>query len=501
MTRQAGHEEPVEEPAGDVARFEVRVAVGVVGLLVAAVPFLALVLLVRQEWAPLRELDEGVAAELNEQANASPVFVDVVRVLTDFGGNVFAIYVFLLTAAWFWIRRQRRMASFVATTGIGLAIIVPVTKLLVGRDRPEVLLPVSEIPTNASFPSGHAMVATVTAGMLALVLLPAVARRWRPLLVAVAVLLAVVVGFTRLALGVHFVSDVVAGWALGVGWLAIMVGAFRVWQRDHGVRVPPVREGVDPQAVEAQHVHADVEPVLPRGRTTVLQLAASAAGIFVLLSALGLLVTSVLGDTALGRWDREVVRELGALRTPERSDIAKTIGALSGTPMVIALSVAVAVLGLAVRASWRPVVFVATTVLGEVLLYWVTTQVVGRARPAVPDLTSGLPVGGSWPSGHGAAAVAVYGSLAAVVIVYGRARWRWAVLALPLLVPPLIGIARLYVAAHYPTDVLAGLLLGTLWLLACVRFLLLPGRGTPADVHPPAEPDAVHAPAHAAERA
>ena len=481
MTPASSPSEPAQERAGGLARFQARTVLGAAALLVGAVPFLSLVLLVRQEWPPLRELDEDVARELNEQASTSPGLVDVLEVLTDLGGNVFAVYTFGLATAWFLIRRQRRLAGFVATTGIGLAVLVPVTKALVGRPRPQVPLPVAEIPGNASFPSGHAMVSLVTAGMLVLVLLPAVGRRWRPVLVAVAVTLAGLVGFTRLALGVHFVSDVVAGWALGAGWLAVTVSAFRVWQREHRVRLRPVGEGVDPQAVRAQQA-GDGEPVLPRGRVTVLQLVGTAAGILAGLSALGLLTTTVLTDTALGRWDDAVVRRFVALRTEGRTDLARGVSALSGTPTVIALSVALSVLALAVRARWRPVAFVAVAVLGEVALYFLAAQVVERARPDVVDLTTGLPVRASWPSGHVAAAVTVYGAFAALVVVHGRSRWRWVALALPLLVPAAVAVSRIYLAAHHPTDVLAGLLLGALWVLACTRFLLLedrPFRGHP----------------------
>jgi undecaprenyl-diphosphatase len=156
----------------------------------------------------------------------------------------------------------------------------------------------------------------------------------------------------------------------------------------------------------------------------------------------------------------------------------ETVGTLAGTPAVIALGLTLAVLGLAVAASWRPVVFVVVALVGEVLLYFLIAQVVDRARPAVADLTSGLPSGASWPSGHTAAAAALYGALAALVIVHARVRWRWVVLGVPVLVSLAVGVSRMYVAAHYPTDVLAGLLLGGIWVYACARVLLpAPGRG------------------------
>ena len=58
------------------------------------------------------------------------------------------------------------------------------------------------------------------------------------------------------------------------------------------------------------------------------------------------------------------------------------------------------------------------------------------------------------------------------MVVYARGRWRWPVLAVPLLLAPAIGVSRVYVAAHHPTDVLAGLALGAVWVWACARFLL-----------------------------
>ena len=472
----------VAEGAG---RFGGRAALGLAGLLVATVPFLVLLLLVRQQWGLLHRLDEGVADGLNDFAVRSPLAVDVLGVVTDLGGNLLAVYVFVLTAAFLWVRGQRRLVAYVCTTGIGLAVIVPVTKLLVGRDRPVVPSPVSELPSNASFPSGHSMVSLVTWTVVALVLMPAVRRRLRPWLLGAALLIALVVGFTRLALGVHFVSDVLAGWALGAGWLAVTTAAFRGWQHDEGrstasLTVGPLAEERDPRP--SRELAPGDQRVLPQGGRTVLRLAVAAVSIFVGLTALGLLVTGPLLDTAVGRFDRAAVAAFVELRTSLRTDVVRAVSALSGTPMVVALGVAQAVLALAVTRRWRPSVFVAVVILGEVGLYSVTAEVVERVRPQVPDLVAGLPAGASWPSGHVAAAVGTYGALAVLVLVHGRSRWRWAVLALPVVLAPLIGATRIYLAAHHPTDVGAGLLLGTLWLLACTRFLLLEKSEEPVPV-------------------
>ncbi len=475
MSRVAEHTDApsqVTEGTGGIGRFGSRAVLGLIALLVGAVPFLLLMLLVQENWSPLASLDGEVSAGLNTVVNGNPTLVGVLQTVTDLGGNVVAILVFALTTAFLLIRGRRRLAAFVVATGVGLAVLVPVTKALIGRARPVVESPVNEIPSNASFPSGHAMVSLVTFGMLALLILPAVRRGTRPWVIAAAGLITLVVGFTRLALGVHFVSDVLAGWSLGAGLLAVTTAAFRIWQHDLDQPTPEPLDPLEVSPGEAPHLAPSQQRALPRGWHTVGRLAAGAGAVFVGLTALGLLVTGVLTETFVGRFDRSVVRTFVEWRSETLTDVATAVGMLSGTPMVIAVSLTLAVLALAATASWRPVVFVAVTVLGEVTLYFVVSRVVERARPAVIDLTSGLPTAASWPSGHVAAAVAIYGALAALVIGYTQGRWRSAVLAVPLLIAPAVALSRIYTAAHYPTDVLAGLMLGTVWVLICAHYVL-----------------------------
>ncbi|SEL97902.1 undecaprenyl-diphosphatase [Blastococcus sp. DSM 46786] len=469
-----------------LGRFGLRAVLGLVALLAGAVPFLLLLLLVQVEWSPLAALDGEVAAGLNAAVVDSPTTVRVLRAVTDLGGHPAAILVFTLTTLFLLIRGQRRLAAFAAVTGLSLPVLVPLTKALVDRARPVVADPVSELPSNASFPSGHATVSLVTFGTLALLVLPAVRRGLRPWVVAAALLLALAVGFTRLALGVHFVTDVLAGYALGAGILAVTTAAFRAWQHeDHHHPDEPL----DPLEVEPRVMPRAAptgQPALPDGRRTAARLLVAAAALSVVLIALGLLVTGVLGGTGLGRFDRAVVDAFVEARTPPLTDVTAAVERLSGTAMVIALPLTLAVLALAITGSWRPVVFLLVTVAGELGIYFVVSRTVDRARPTVADLTSGLPTAASWPSGHVAAAAALYGALAALVLTLARGRWRWAVLAVPVLVVPAAALSRIYTAAHYPTDVLAGAVLGTVWVLVCARYLL-PGVGAlrhPATARP-----------------
>ncbi|MGY1836298.1 phosphatase PAP2 family protein [Blastococcus sp. SYSU DS0510] len=209
-----------------IGRFELRAFLGWAALVVGAAPFLLLWMLVQRSWSPLESLDGDVAAALNERVSDSPHLVSALRVVTDLGGTGVAVLVMTLATAFLLLRRQRRLAAFVATAGLGLAVLGPVTKAIVDRARPVVDPPIVDTPLNTSFPSGHAITALVVWGTLLLVALPSVRRRARPWLISATALLVVLVGLTRLALGVHFVSDVLAGWALGASWLAITAAAF-----------------------------------------------------------------------------------------------------------------------------------------------------------------------------------------------------------------------------------------------------------------------------------
>ncbi|WP_138760220.1 phosphatase PAP2 family protein [Modestobacter altitudinis] len=454
-----------------VGRFTTRALLGLAGVVLGAVPFLVLLVLVQSHWAPLAGLDGDVAGRLNEVVSTSPATVGVLSVLTDLGGTGTAVFLHLVLAGFLWVRGRRRLTCFVVASGVGLALIVPLAKALVDRARPVVASPVVDLPSNASFPSGHAMTSLVTWGVLACVLAPGVGPRARPWVFVVASVVVVVVGLTRLALGVHFVTDVLAGWAIGLAWLAACTSAFRVWQTDRRVAAheawDPLRLEPDPSLAAAPLASGTASPT-PR---TWLRVTGVAVVLLVLLSGAGVLVTQQAG--ALLAMDVTVVRWFAEHRSAQLTDLARAVSQLSGTRTVVMGALAAAALGLAVSSSWRPVRFVTVTVLGEVVLYFLVAQVVERARPGVPDLTHGLPTGASWPSGHVTAAMALYGAAAVLYATYTRGRSRWAVLAVPLLVALAVATSRLYVAAHHPTDVVAGLVLGGTWTAACA-WLLLP---------------------------
>jgi undecaprenyl-diphosphatase len=89
-------------------------------------------------------------------------------------------------------------------------------------------------------------------GAVLLVFLPLIARRWRPAAIVATTLWVLAVGLSRLALGVHFLSDVLGGYVLGAAWLIGSVAAFEVYREDRGRRpTKPLTEGVEPEEARA----------------------------------------------------------------------------------------------------------------------------------------------------------------------------------------------------------------------------------------------------------
>lgn len=260
-----------------------------------------------------------------------------------------------------------------------------------------------------------------------------------------------------------------AGWALGGAWLAVTAAAFRSWLRHH----PPPADRADVVApLRALHVRTLPESALPDRGGAVWRLLLTFGAVAAVVYALGLLVTGPLRQTALGRTDEEVVRAAERARLPWLTEVMQTVDLVSGVWGILVAGATVAALGVAHRGSWRPAVVVLVAVAGEVLLYWLTTSLVGRPRPDVEPLYTRLPIDNSFPSGHVAATVAVYGSAAALALAYGRGRLRRLVVAAAALLVALSMTARVYLGAHYPTDVVVGLLLGTAWVWAVARVLL-----------------------------
>ncbi|WP_051450105.1 phosphatase PAP2 family protein [Actinospica robiniae] len=206
-----------------------------------------LVLAVEASWAPLRNVDRYVANTLHTQALGHPALVHAMVLVSDIGSPTVMRIAATLLAVVLFLRGARRLALWTAATMISGAAIDEVLKVAVDRARPVFVQPVASAP-GPSFPSGHAFTATLGAGVFLLVLLPLLPRRTRLAAWLPAALIPLAVGYSRIALGVHWTSDVLGGWLLGVGLLTGTTAAFETWRREHALpRVHPVLEGVAPE--------------------------------------------------------------------------------------------------------------------------------------------------------------------------------------------------------------------------------------------------------------
>jgi membrane-associated phospholipid phosphatase len=112
----------------------------------------------------------------------------------------------------------------------GSLLMTTVGKSVIGRVRPPTVDAVPPFESSPSFPSGHSLNALVVSGVVAyLVCLRLRRRAARVAVVAGAALFAVAMGLSRVYLGHHWLTDVLVAWALGLGWLAAVITAHRLW--------------------------------------------------------------------------------------------------------------------------------------------------------------------------------------------------------------------------------------------------------------------------------
>lgn len=449
--------------------FGISSVVGLTAVVSAGAIFALLLALVAAEWRPLRAADAGVVDAVNSVVAGSGPLVIAAKVITQLGSPLGVGVVVSVAMVWLLIRRLPRLAAYMAVTGLGAAVLGPGVKAFVDRARPLVEVPLS-FPAGASFPSGHAVGVTIAWGALLLVFLPVVPARWRRVAVAGAIGVIAIVGLTRVALGVHYLSDVVGGWLLGVLWLAVTASAFRLSREDAGLdSASPLVNADSPEEHRALTPAPLHDKPFPDGAATAARLLVAAVLLTGALIGAGLLITGELA--AVRRLDRQVVEWFVSIRTETLTDIAVAVGWLGGvTGSVTVLAIAVP-LALAITRRWAPAVFLLVVGAGQGIVYLAASRLVERSRPAVDPVTGDLLTPVSFPSGHVGAAVAIYGAIALLIVAFGQSRWRHSPFAVA--VPAAVGVAfsRLYRGAHYPTDVIAGVVYGLIWLALCWAWL------------------------------
>jgi membrane-associated phospholipid phosphatase len=177
---------------------------------------------------PIVHVDARLAEALH--AHLIPSATTALSAVTTLGSTALLALIVGAVAAYLVPRRRGRDAALLAVTLVGAELLTWILKAIFERPRPTFEDPVATASW-FSFPSGHALSSIAVYGALAYVFVGGVRSRGaRAAFVGVAILVAVI-GFSRLYLGVHYLTDVLAGYSAGLAWLLLSIGLVRAPRR------------------------------------------------------------------------------------------------------------------------------------------------------------------------------------------------------------------------------------------------------------------------------
>jgi undecaprenyl-diphosphatase len=207
-------------------------------------------------------------------------------------------------------------------------------------------------------------------------------------------------------------------------------------------------------------------------RRAALQLVGAGLLLALGLCAVGWVIMGFEGIRSLIGWEDSANVWLADHRSPTFDFLTHVGSTLADTLVCISLLVVMVIVMRVWLGRWRESLTLVAAIVGELLVFLIVTAAVQRDRPEVVHLDAAPPTS-SFPSGHTAASVALYGCIA--VIVNRELRTRWLALLIAAAcwsVPVIVGLSRVYRGMHHPTDVLFGYIGGGLWLTIVLLTLL-----------------------------
>lgn len=184
--------------------------------------FVALWVLVAVRWAPLLTFDHRAVTDAHALSLGHAWLRTLSLIVTDLGSPVAVDVVAAVAVVVAAVRRWLPAAVAITVARLGELGTETAVKVLVDRSRPVLAHPLAT-GSGYSFPSGHTAGSAALYGVLVLLALPVVGRRWQVTVATVGVVFVLAVVASRVLLGVHYPSDVVAGLALGLVWAVVAV--------------------------------------------------------------------------------------------------------------------------------------------------------------------------------------------------------------------------------------------------------------------------------------
>lgn len=173
--------------------------------------------------------------------------------------------------------------------------------------------------------------------------------------------------------------------------------------------------------------------------------------------------------------DTTVLLALHQLRTPLLDQIMLGFTFIGAPKVLLILTIGIC-LGLLLRRRWPEAVILAIAGVGGISLNYVLKDAFARARPELWQRIVDVRYY-SFPSGHAMTSIVVYGLIGYLLASRFRGQSGW-IISLTALLVTIIGLSRLYLGVHWPTDIIAGYAAGLIWLIACILTLEVWRRNT-----------------------
>jgi membrane-associated phospholipid phosphatase len=429
-----------------------RPGIGTAMLLLGGITFVVLAFSVRQTSGPVFQWDMAATRALHAQLKNIPASLVEYVLFGFFAGKEMVIAIGVFLAIYFIYKRFWRELSMVLIGMGGGALLWYFLSQYFDRPRPAGQMPILPL-TDPSFPSGLTLAAVLCYGLLAYLLVPRIASRVLKWTVSIGLIVVILwIGLSTILAGDHYVTDVLAGYALGIAWAGLV---YTLLERSFA---------------KGRVENAKLVPV------TAASEGLRTPGLFHYRPAIGLILV-LLGGLCFAGLAYNLVSH-GPLLQVDTTVYKNAIAQAQAAPrfvneilifgffvgkQVVLLIVAILCIYFIYKRYWRELAMILlSSAVGSVVWNFVISYF-HRARPPVQTglVVKTIP---SFPSGHTMSSLIVYGFLAYILIPKMPSHfWKWAVGIAAVLIMLFIGFSRVFQGGHYLTDVIGGYAFGLAW--------------------------------------